>query len=133
MPLPRFLGLAAANVHDLTALRPILEHLRDCTVFADKAYCDARLQAHMGPNQAQLVTPLKHPADQCGLVACFDAAYRDLFNTAVATVRQPIESFFNWLQQRTRIQDATKVRSQRGLLLHVWGKLTAALCIISSL
>lgn len=43
--------------------------------------------------------------------------------------RQPIESFFNWVESKTGIQIASKVRSLNGLLVHVFGKLAAALCI----
>lgn len=54
------------------------------------------------------------------------------FNTLVSRVRQPIESFFNraadrWLEEKTGIQCAAKVRSTQGLLKHVFGALAAAL------
>jgi hypothetical protein len=46
---------------------------------------------------------------------------------AVAKVRQPIESFFAWVQEKTQVQLASKVRSEAGLLVHVFGKIAAAL------
>jgi hypothetical protein len=42
----------------------------------------------------------------------------------VSAMRQPIESLFNWLIQRSGIQEASKVRSTKGLLVHCYGKLT---------
>lgn len=45
-------------------------------------------------------------------------------------VRQPIESFFNWVNEKTGIQIASKVRSYQGLMVHVFGKLAAALFIM---
>ena len=54
-------------------------------------------------------------------------AGRDLFSTAVSKVRQPIESFFNWLNEKTNIQRAMKVRSTSGLLIHTMGKIAIAL------
>jgi len=37
-------------------------------------------------------------------------------------VRHPIESFFNWLIEKTDFQRANKVRSAKGLLILVFGK-----------
>ncbi|MFA5298462.1 MAG: transposase, partial [Lutibacter sp.] len=54
-----------------------------------------------------------------------DFAYETLFSRAVSTVRQPIESFFNWVNEKTQIQNASKVRSTKGLIVHLFGKLTA--------
>lgn len=56
----------------------------------------------------------------------FDKAADDLFSKAVSRMRQPLEAFFNWLIERTDIQRASKVRSTKGLLTHVFGKLAAA-------
>ena len=44
-----------------------------------------------------------------------------------ALLRFSIESFFNWLEEYTGIQVASKVRSLNGLLVHVFGRLTAAM------
>ncbi len=52
-----------------------------------------------------------------------DKAYNDLFSTAVSKIRQPIESLFNWLIEKTDIQRASKVRSTKGLFVHVFGKI----------
>ena len=41
----------------------------------------------------------------------------------VSSVRQPIESFFNWLNEKTQIQKASKVRSSKGLLVHILGRI----------
>lgn len=49
-------------------------------------------------------------------------AYNDLFSTAVSKIRQPIESFFNWLNEKTKIQRANKVRLIFGLLVHSMDK-----------
>ena len=57
-----------------------------------------------------------------------DAADR-LLSTAISRVRQPIESLFNWIEEKTHIQVASKVRSYEGLMVHVFGKIAAALFI----
>ena len=55
----------------------------------------------------------------------------DLFSTAVSRIRQPIEAFFNWLIEKTQIQRANRVRSEKGLLVHIWGKYSAALLLLT--
>jgi hypothetical protein len=49
-----------------------------------------------------------------------------LFSTAISKVRQPIESFFNWLQSKTNIESANKVRSTTGLIAFVFSRIAAA-------
>jgi hypothetical protein len=55
-----------------------------------------------------------------------DKAANDLFSKAVSRIRQPIESFFNWLIEKTDIQRASKVRSIKGLMVFVFGRLASA-------
>ena len=47
----------------------------------------------------------------------------------VSRVRQPIESIFNWIEEKTSIEIATKVRSSQGLLVHVFGRLAATMFV----
>jgi len=42
---------------------------------------------------------------------------------SVSRIRQPIESLFNWIQEKTDIQVASKVRSSKGLMVHIFGRL----------
>ena len=86
----------------------------------------------MRENNNILLTPIK---DKKGWEAVWkqkDLAFNDLFNKAVSTVRQPIESLFNWINELTQIQNASKVRSANGLKLHLYGKLTVALMILTN-
>ena len=71
-------------------------------------------------------TPVKRKKGQKRL-----SAASKLFSTAVSKVRQPIESLFNWINEKTGIQRASKVRSYRGLLVHVFGRLAAAMLLLS--
>jgi hypothetical protein len=48
----------------------------------------------------------------------------------LSAMRRPIESFFNWLVEKTAIQNAAKVRSSEGLLVYCYGKLTAAFYLL---
>lgn len=70
-----------------------------------------------------MLTPIKAVKGQSERERQSFRAYNDLFSTAVSKVRQPIESFFNRLNEKTTIQRAQKVRSTKGLLIHTMGKL----------
>ncbi|NJO14776.1 MAG: transposase [Thioploca sp.] len=48
-----------------------------------------------------------------------------LFSTAISRIRQPIESLFAWIEQKTGIALASQVRSYAGLMVHVFGRLAA--------
>lgn len=67
-----------------------------------------------------------------GYVKKTDQAFSDVFNKALSTIRKPIESLFNWINKLTHIQNAYKVRYSRGLKLHVFGKLTAAMWVFNN-
>ncbi len=49
-----------------------------------------------------------------------------LYLTAVSRIRQPIEALFAWIERKSGIESAGKVRSYAGLLVHVFGRLAAA-------
>ena len=72
-----------------------------------------------------MYTPVKKQKGQKFL----DAADQ-LLSTAVSRIRQPIELFFNWLEERTSIQMASKVRSSDGLLVHAFGRIATALYLL---
>jgi hypothetical protein len=69
-----------------------------------------------------MLTPVKAVKGQSEAIKQRNKAADDLFSK----VRQPIESLFNWLIVKTDIQRASKVRSIKGLLVHVFGKIAAA-------
>jgi hypothetical protein len=45
------------------------------------------------------------------------------FSSAVSRVCQAIESFFNWINEKTHIQCASKVRSDDGLISFIFARL----------
>jgi len=73
-----------------------------------------------------MLTTIKGVKGQAENIKKWDKAANDLFSTSVSKVRQPIESFFNWLIEKTNIQRASKVRSAKGLMVHVFGRIAAA-------
>ena len=124
LPIPLSLMASGAAQHDLPAAKQIMEDhffLRSGKLYADKAYVDAGWAESLMENHAlKLLTPRKkHKGDT--LIS------GDTFSTFVSSIRQPIECFFNWLNRLTNIQSACMVRSLSGLLLHVFGRISAAL------
>ena len=119
LPVPEALALTAAAVHDLTAFRQALEPPSVGALFADKAYKDETTKADLAKRRVELCTPDKRRRGEQS-----DCAWHSLWSRFVSAMRQPIESFFNWLIQRAGLQDASRVRSTKGLLVHCYGKLT---------
>lgn len=124
LPLPSEIWFRAANVHDLTAFKEQVIDLPDCSLFGDKAFCDAALKKQLKEQKTQLFVPLKKPKGKEQSQS--DKSYSRL----VSKFRQPIESFFKWLNDKTQIQTASSVRSASGLLLHCFGKLSFALLLL---
>lgn len=126
LPLPEYLQLTPASQHDLTAMRQIFPDLSNRQLFLDKAYCDEPLARELIEEaQVSLHTPRKKKKNEPDI-----GADGRLISTAVSRVRQPIESFFNWIDQKTAIQSGAKIRSTPGLLVHVFGRLTAAMILL---
>lgn len=128
VPLPEFLLLTPASENDLTVLRSVLPQLHNRIIFGDKIYSDKHLNEQLLREQnTYIYTPVKLVRGQSVEQRQFNKAADDLFSAAVSKVRQPIESFFNWLIEHTDIQKASKVRSLNGLIVHVFGRIAAAL------
>ena len=121
LPNPRFIGVAPAGQNDGPALEPILQQLPYQELYGDKAYEHFMRMAEL---PFRVLTPIKKQKGQEYLDAA-DA----WFSRAVSRVRQPIESLFNWIQEKTGIEVASKVRSTQGLLVHIFGRLAAAMFV----
>ena len=131
LPIPQIIGITKASVHDLTALKPTLEKVKNSAVILDKAYVDTDLTNKMTENNSEILTPVKKVKGISQIEQNFNQAPDDLFNRTLAKIRQPIESLFNWINEKTGIQKASKVRSEKGLWLHIFGKLCATLLILN--
>ncbi len=128
LPMPEYLLLTSAAENDLEAVRHLLPQLQNRAFFADKAYSDSQTNENLSKNcNSYIYTPIKLIKGESVPTRQFKKAADDLFSTAVSRVRQPIESLFNWIIQKTGIQNASKVRSTKGLLLHTYGAMAAAL------
>ncbi len=127
LPIPEYLLIGPASEHDVSAQRVLLETLEHRAIVGDKAFQDKKLERAMLKNNTTLFTPVAYQDDTARAMRTFTQAADDLYSAAVSSLRQPIESFFNWLIEKTDIQRASKVRSFKGLLVHVFGKIAAAL------
>ena len=120
--------LSLAEENDLTVLkREAADILIKRKIFADKIYSDFSYWGNKQQEQGvTMLTPVKAIKGEEPVITQREKAGRYLFSTAVSKVRQPIESFFNWLNEKTNIQRAMKVRLTSGLLVHTMGKIAIA-------
>lgn len=125
LPLPALLHLSRASQHDLATLRELNPTLGECYLFGDKAYADEETRTVFAGRGTHLVTPYKRKRNEPQTNA------PALWSRFVSSVGQPLESFFGWLIQRTSIQNASRVRSTKGLLVHCYGKLAVACLLLT--
>jgi hypothetical protein len=127
LPFPEQLLITAASENDLNVFKNAWGTINNRTFFGDKIYHDHDFFERLYLTQnAVMMTPVKAIKGQSEWEKQHDRAANDLFSKAVSKVRQPIEGWFNWLIEKTDFQRASKVRSAKGLLVHVFGKLAAA-------
>jgi len=130
LPMPEYIQVTAANVHDLTAVRNTLETTQNRTFWGDKAYIDQFLNGIMEQNSSVMLTPVKKRKGQSEWETQFSNAANTLFSSAVSRIRQPIESFFNWLEQKVSLQKASSVRSSAGLLTFIFARFAFCLLLL---
>src|SRR5215210_5570415 len=124
LPLPAQVWLCAASHHDSKAFIEQQPELPSTELFGDLAYPTPEIISHLKEQYTMLIAPQKKPK---GTDLTLDEKY---YNRLVRGIRQPIESLFNWIQEKTQIQRASKVRSTDALMIHCWGKLAVAFFLL---
>ncbi len=124
LPVPFVLCLTNASTHDLTAFKQLNPLFLTANLFADKAYIDRQIQIDLQSKGVALLTPQKRRPNESVFLT------EPLWSRFVSSVRQPIESLFRWLIVKTDLQNASRVRSTNGLLVHCFGKLAFACLLI---
>lgn len=114
LPNPAQIWLCEASHHDSTAAREQFLELPNTCLIADLAYPEPEFEASLKKQNTRLLTGFKKPKG--GDLTRFEKYH----NRLVAKFRQPIESLFSWIDEKTKLQKASKVRSAEGLLLHCW-------------
>ena len=127
LPLPDYIGITSASAADINTLKEIADDLHDTSVYADKAYVSKALKQLLADQGTSLNTPVKKEKGK--KITMTD----EILSSDVSRIRQPIESLFSWIDEKTGIQTASKVRSTQGLLVHVYGKLAAAMLLLTSI
>jgi hypothetical protein len=125
LPIPDYLAMTKASCADINVLKNIAPDIHQTPLYADKAYIDAELAKNLAQQGAPLHTPIKKKKGQTHL-----GLYDEILSTPVSKIRQPIESLFPWIQLKTDIHLASKVRSTKGLIVHTFGKMAAAMLIL---
>jgi hypothetical protein len=130
LPIPQVMLATPANMHDITAAKQILRDIPPTNggcLYGDKAYRDYTWQQELWEQyHIRLHFPRMRSRGQVETMPSSDTV-----STFISRIRQPIESFFNWLHEKTRIQLASKVRSAKGLFTHIFGRLAAALLAVA--
>jgi len=127
LPHPEQIIFTAASVNDLTLFKEAWSEKENRTFFGDKIYNSKSFFEDMKGNfNSEMLTPVKAVKGMPDVLKKFDRAANDLYSRAVSKIRQPIEALFSWLIEKSDIQKASKVRSTKGLNLHVYGRLAAA-------
>lgn len=127
VPYPEQMLITEASESDINVYKQAWSEIHNRVMFGDKGYMDIDFnQQKMKDYQLEMLTPVKAVKGMQEQEKQRNKAADDLFSTAVSRIRQPIESLFNWLIQKTNIQMASTVRSTKGLLVHAYGRLAAA-------
>lgn len=120
LPAPAQVWLCEASHHDSKAFLHQELILPSTNLFGDLASPTPEIISLLKEQQTRLIAPKKKPKG--GELT----AAENYYNRLVRSIRQPIESLFNWIQEKTSIEKASKVRSTDALMIHCWGKLTVA-------
>ena len=122
LPAPEYIGVTGASSHDGKIVEQIRPELANNELYGDKAYQRPDAEDVRIGQGLTVLTPVKKQKGQKYL-----EPQEQWLSTAVSRVRQPIETLFGWIEEKTGIECAGKVRSYNGLMVHVFGKLAAAM------
>lgn len=121
-PTPALMQISKASEHDRKIAEYMLENIQNISLFADSALCDKSFQSDILAKQnVKIFTPIKRKKGEA-----FLASADKFFSQAVSSIKQAIESFNNWIIEKTNIQKASKVRSEQGLQVFLFARIACA-------
>lgn len=128
LPVPRSMHVSNSTLCDLWAAKQIVldcKPIENGILYADRAYIDANWSEDLKAEcNIDIVTPRKKKK--------FDVLNSgDCYSTFISGLRQPIESFFNWINEKTNIQNASRIRSVQGLYFHIFSCLALAAYLLN--
>ena len=119
MPTPVLMVISKASEHDLPVAKETLSDVMNIRLFGDTAFADKQWQESMlSDNNVKILTPIKRKKGQKKL-----SFWDGLYSSAISSVKQAIESFNNWIIEKTNIQRASKVRSGPGLTAFIFARI----------
>ena len=110
LPIPEYIGVTGASDHDGKIFDQIRPQLHNNELYGDKAYQRPDAEEVRQAQNLTVLTPVKKQKGQHHL-----EPQDQWLSTAVSRVRQPIEALFAWIEERTGIECASKVRSYKGV------------------
>lgn len=126
LPMPEKIHLSEASQHDLAALEEFSPRLpKGAALFADKAYFCASTEKYFKEAGWFLLASYKRKKNEP------ESNVPTLYNRFISATRQPLESLFGWIIQKTDLQNASRVRSSQGLKVHCYGKLAVACLLLT--
>lgn len=126
LPLPEKIHLSEASHHDLAVLQELAPRIpAGAALFADKAYFHRETESDCRAHGWFLLASYKRHRFET------EADVPTYYNRFVSAIRQPLESLFGWIIQKTDIQNASRVRSSQGLKVHCYGKLAVACLLLT--
>jgi len=123
LPLPEFIGLTNGSIHDLKGGEAIANQIQGGSLFDDRAYYFGDEFNEILDSNGTLHFAVKKKKKNQKYLEIYD----EVRNSDISRIRQPIESLFNWICEKVDIQKGSKIRSMSGLMIHVFGRLSAAL------
>ena len=93
LPVLEELAVPKASRHDLPVLQEVFQVKGPGALFADRTYLDAATKQTLAAQAVSLCTPEKQKPRQ----AHYEVGQSGLWSRFVSSLRQPIESIFNWL------------------------------------
>jgi len=128
LPIPFDYHIETASKHDLEIAKLTLPYivLENIDLYGDKAYIDNDFQLELFENKnINVITPIKKKKGQSHFML-----FQQAYNSIHSSIRQPIDTLFGWINDKTNIENASKVRSVNGLFLFVNIKMVAALIML---
>jgi hypothetical protein len=124
LPDMRMIRISKASENDIPVAIEMLMNVHGIDIYADKMYSKEPWREELRKNDVFIRTPVKLKKGQ----KREDMPFGDvLYSRAVSRTRQTIESFFSWIQEKTHIQTASKVRSANGLVVFICSRIAALL------
>jgi len=119
--------------NNLNVFKQNWSQINDSLFFGDKIYHNKLFSQNLYEKyNSVMYRPIKVIKGESIGFKQRNRAYNRVFSKAVSTIKEPIEAFFNWLIQKTDIQRSLKIRSTKGLLINIFGRISAVLFVFNS-